>query len=69
MDTTAMVGASATACCCLAFFLAMFGILTVLLRPKRKVRGDLEGVAAAPGRGQETRASLTRLEEEDRRRR
>ena len=64
-----MVGAGATGCCCLAFFVAIFGILTILLRPKRTMRGDLEGVAAAPGRGQETRASLTRLEEEDRRRR
>jgi hypothetical protein len=69
VDSTAIVGASATACCCLVFFIALFGILTVLLRPKRKVRGELEGVAAAPGRGQETRASLTRLEEEDRRKR
>ena len=64
-----MVGAGATGCCCLAFFVDIFGILTIVLRPKRKMRGDLEGVAAAPGRGQETRASLTRLEEEDRRRR
>lgn len=64
MEPGALIGMCTSACCCFSFFLAVFGILTVLLRPQRKSRGELEGMAPAPVRGQENRASLTRLEQE-----
>lgn len=63
MDIPSVVGVGFSACCCIAFFLALFAILTMLLRPKRPPREDIDGLPPAPAQGQPIRASLTRLED------
>ncbi|MSP56639.1 MAG: hypothetical protein EXR69_13720 [Myxococcales bacterium] len=50
------------ACCCLAFFILLMVIANFLFRSKRPRPDDIEGLPAAPASGQQTRASLTRLE-------
>ena len=62
MDIPTWIGIGFSSCCCAAFFLAILAILIMVLRPKRRQGETPEGVAPAPLRGVETRASLTRLE-------
>lgn len=63
MDISSLVGVGFSACCCVAFFLAVFAILTMLMRPRRPRREDIDGLPPAPVQGQPIRASLTRLED------
>lgn len=46
------------------FLIAIVG-LSLAFRPRRPKADDIAGIASAPARGFQTRASLTRMDEEE----
>jgi hypothetical protein len=69
MDPINWITIGFSGCCCVAFFIAAFAILTLLMRPPRPAGKAMDGLPPPPTHGVSTRASLTRLEQEAARRR
>lgn len=57
-----MVTIAGMGCCCFATFVVLLVAASLAFRPRRPKPGDVAGVAPAPDRGVQTRASLTRME-------